>query len=105
MKVTVCDVCDEKYGPEDPMISMVVPSYFIDDQIGPEALNLDVCSWECVDRISRGAHETATSSSQPEEQPEQPEKFIAVPQSPTIKDMDEKELAKFTEQVTGVKRR
>jgi hypothetical protein len=103
MRVTVCDVCEEKYGPGDPMIEMTIPAYFINEEVGPEALQVDVCSWECVDRVSRGLVKSDEPDSEPEEEPEA---FIAVPKLPTIdSDMDRETLAKFSEQATGVKRR
>lgn len=104
MRIKICDVCDEKYGDDDPMIEMVIPAYFINEaEIG---LTVDVCSWECVQRIAMNIN--------PEEHEDEPEasapaKKVAVrkeqPTDVTFPELSEQQLAEYTEQVTGVKRR
>ena len=107
MRVLICDVCDEKYEDGDPMISMEVPAYFLNHE-GNDVLKVDVCTWECVSRmveaISQEDNEPPSSPEEEEEAP--PDRFLDVPPTPVVDNtMDPRALAKYTEQVTGVKRR
>lgn len=106
MRIAVCDVCGAQQSLDDPMIEMTIPGEFMDEETAGYATKVDVCSWNCVSSIVRGAFDE-----KPEEAPEdtdQNEKLVIVPQKkkePTVGDLSAEELAKYTEQVTGVRRR
>ena len=105
MRITICDVCDEKFDSDAEMIEMVIPADFLGNVDGI-ALHVDICGWPCANQIVDGA--LNTPEPEPEEQEEKaPTKpFIMVPKSPMIDtDMDPAEMARYTEAVTGVKRR
>lgn len=101
MRITKCDVCGEDYGPEKDMVEMAIPASFLDDD--DEPILMDVCSWTCLGYVTEAGKR---SIDQTPDEPEEPEKVVEIPKLPTIDaDMDEKTLARFTEQATGVKRR
>lgn len=103
MRIIKCDVCGDDYEPGADMIEMTIPASFVEAE--GDGITIDVCSFTCVEVVVDGALGRAEEADK-EEQPEESERFIAVPKAPTIgTDLDEKSLAKFTEQVTGVKRR
>lgn len=109
MRFIKCDVCGEDYSRDDPVIEMVIPAYFLNEKEDDHpgfGLTVDVCSWQCVGQMVEGAEKRESDEpDQPEQETKEPA-FIAVPKLPTIDvDMDEKTLAKFTEEATGVKRR
>ena len=107
MRVTICDVCDAKFETDAEMIQMIIPGEFLGNVDGV-TMTADVCSWPCVNTIVDGALNSFPEEEEKAqgEEEEKPQAFIAVPKTPTIDtSMDEKTLARFTEQVTGVKRR
>ena len=105
MRVTICDVCAEQYDVDAVMIEMSIPGRMLNQDVD-ESIDVDVCSWACVTTMVQGVLSDAPDEEQEVVPEETPAAFIAVPKTPTIgTDMDEKTLARFTEQVTGVKRR
>jgi hypothetical protein len=105
MRIIKCDVCGTDYGPADDMIEMVIPASFLDEE--GEGIAIDVCGWPCVNQVVDSALNTPQAEEEPASQPEEPVKpFVMVPKTPTIDtDMDPAEMARYTEAVTGVKRR
>lgn len=108
MRIVKCDVCDEEYGPKDDMIEMVVPASFLDEE--GEGLLIDACGWPCISTLVDSALNRVSDDE--EFPPDLPEKgdaekpFVMIPKSPTIDTtMTAEDLARYTEQVTGVKRR
>lgn len=107
MRIIRCDVCDAEFDGDMQVMEMVIPAVFLGN-IDGVALHVDICSWACANQIVDGAIDSPVEEvPTPDEEEEAPAKpFIMVPTTPTIgTDLDEKELARFTEQVTGVKRR
>jgi hypothetical protein len=106
MRIIQCDACGESFGRDDDLIEMIIPASFLEEE-GP-GISIDICGWPCVSRVVDSALNKVDEADQEDSQPEQQEgeRFIAVPKIPSIDvDMDAQTLAKFTEQVTGVKRR
>lgn len=122
MRIIRCDVCDATFSADTEVIEMVIPADFLGNVDGV-ALHVDICSWGCVNQIIEGVLDAPDMEEinrerrewkeqgrdalpDEEEEKAEPKPFIMVPTTPTIgTDLDEKELARFTEQVTGVKRR
>jgi hypothetical protein len=104
MRVTICDVCGEQFDVNAVMIEMSIPGRMLNQDVD-ESIDVDVCGWSCVTTMVQGV--LSDTAEEEEVTPEEtPAGFVAVPKTPTIgTDMDEKTLARFTEQVTGVRRR
>jgi len=107
MRITICDVCDEKYEPDAAMLQVLVPTEFLNTT--GDALVVDVCGWPCMNQmVDNFLNQTVEDPEpEPEKEEEPPVKpFIMVPKTPTIDtNMDPAEMARYTEAVTGVKRR
>jgi hypothetical protein len=110
MRITICDVCDEKFDADAEMIAMLIPAEFLFTEGDP--ISVDICGWPCVNQLVDNALNNSIGDEmelpKPEEEEEEPpvKPFIMVPKTPTIDtNMDEKTLAQYTESVTGVKRR
>jgi len=106
MRITICDVCDEKFDADAVMLQVLVPTEFLNTT--GDALVVDVCGWPCMNQMVDNFLNQSVEEPEPEEQEvEQPPKpFVMVPKTPTIDtDMDPAEMARYTEAVTGVKRR
>lgn len=109
MKIAVCDVCDARQSVDEPMIEMIIPSEFMDEENTGFSTRVDVCSWHCVQSIVRGAfNDEEIKAEEPPEDIDQDEKLVMIPQKKkerSVADYSPEELAKYTEQVTGVRRR
>jgi hypothetical protein len=116
MRIIKCDVCgsefergttlEDLFTPDDPMIRMQIPGEFLGHDDANDIV-VDVCGWPCVNTMVDGALNAVDEGEEVPAPPEEkPQSFVAIPKTPTIDtNMDEKTLARFTEQVTGVKRR
>lgn len=109
MKIKICDVCDSKFEPDERLIEVVIPGEYLWEAEDEDEMRADVCSWNCLQQIVSGASDAGLvpDEEQGEDSGEKDEKLVMIPQkkSPTVGDLTPEELAKYTEQMTGVKRR
>lgn len=129
MRLLACDICEERYEVDAAMIEVKIPSYFFDDDSGV-VLNLDVCTWECLmrmteERFKEIQDQEAVPPEPPSDPPEPPQEMPKIkvkkkkekeedvhtpfvqPGLPGIPfgDMTDKELDELTMQITGVKKK
>ena len=118
MRITICDVCDEKFDADTVMLQVLVPTEFLNTN--GDALVVDVCGWPCMNQmvdnfLSQSVEDDVPDMEEQERERKQwkeenkdeaPKPFVMVPKTPTIDtDMSPADMARYTEAVTGVKRR
>ena len=113
MRMSVCDVCEEKFVQDALMMEMKIPVLFLgeDDDIDT-VLDIDVCSWDCLKKVADARVGDDQEDTEEQEVQEVPPAPVVPPAhtEPTLpglklSEISDAELDKMTEQITGVKRK
>lgn len=108
MRMSVCDVCEEKFVQDALMIEMRIPALFLGED-DDTVLDIDVCSWDCLKKVVDARVDDDQEDTEEQEVPPAPV-VPPVPTEPTLpglklSEISDDELDKMTEQITGVKRK
>lgn len=112
MRAVVCDVCQDYYSDDAPMIGVVLPPEIIGEE-GETPIALDICSFECL-RASASAsveeaQEPPKASFKPVTKAQQMHEVTPSFQQQTLptfaQGADAETIDKLSEQATGVKRK